>query len=73
MHWAIIAHPEQFIRGRLVNSPKAIAEACVPAAVAQGWIVLARDSALRRADVPMQRNPNRLRRREHGYGYRGDV
>ena len=69
MHWALIAHPEQFIRGRLVVPPKAIAEACVPAAVAQGWIVLARDSTLMRADLPMQRSPNRLRRRDHGYGH----
>ena len=68
MHWAVIAHPDQFIRGRLVVAPKQIAEACVPAAVAQGWIVLARDSDLT-PDVPMQRNPNRIRWREHGYGY----
>ena len=53
---------------------KAIAEACLPAAVAQGWIVLARDSDVVTAPItPTQRNPNRIRWREHGYGYRGDV
>ena len=74
MFWAVIAHPEQFIQGRLVVAPKAIAEACLPAAVAQGWIVLARDSDVVTAPItPTQRNPNRIRWREHGYGYRGDV
>ena len=72
MYWALITHPDQWIRGRLVVPPKHIAEACVPAAVAQGWIVLARDSDLI-PDVPMQRNPNRIRWRAHGYGYTGDT
>ena len=70
MRWAVIAHPDQWIRGRLVVAPKKIAEACLPAAVAQGWIVLARDSDL---TVPPTRLSHRMRWREHGYGFRGDV
>lgn len=44
MRWAIISHPEQWVNGQLLQIPKPIAEDCLPVAIAQGWIVLARDS-----------------------------
>ena len=61
MRYAILSHPEQWITDRLALSPICLAEACVPAAVAQGWIVLARDSAcpVKHMDLPAQSNPRR--------------
>ena len=68
MRWALIAHSNQFRKGYLVQAPKNIPEDAVPAALAQEWIVLARDSqvygdrvlyALMPPDVPLQSNPRR--------------
>ena len=61
MRWALIAHLGQFIRGKLVQTPIHIAEAAIPTAVAQEWIVLARDSDLEpAAPVNVQSNPRRI-------------
>ena len=61
MRWAIITHPQQWIKGRLVVSPQVIVENCVPAAMAQGWIVLARDSEfpVKHMNMNMLSNPRR--------------
>lgn len=68
MRWALVSHPNQYIRGRLVQTPRNISEAAVPIAVAQGWVVLARDTGiydnrtlkvLQPVDVPAQSNPRR--------------
>ena len=60
MNWAIIAHPKQFIRGRLVVAPETCVETCLPTALAQGWIVVARDSEMVSSDPPAQTNPPHL-------------
>lgn len=66
MRWAIIAHPDQYINGRLVQTPRLVPEDALPVAVAQEWIVLARDSQVEpvHTDANLQSNP----RRPHGYG-----
>lgn len=69
MRWAIIAHQGQWIKGRLIVPPKVIAEACVPAAVAQGWIVLARDSEVPVTPMALHLHSNPRRHRRRGlYG-----
>lgn len=60
MRWALISHPDQFIRGRLVQVPKAIPEDSAPVAVSQGWIVIGTDTEVLEQplrDVPVQSNP----------------
>ena len=58
--WALMTHPEQWRRGQLLIAPLTILEHCVPAAVAQGWIVLVRESdLLPPLEVPVQSNPRR--------------
>lgn len=73
MRWTVIAHPDQYIKGCLVQTPKCISEEAVPAAVAQGWMVLARDTgiyddrmlkALAPIDVPLHSNPRRQKHRD---------
>lgn len=60
MQWAVVCHPDQFLNGRLIQTPRAIPEDSVPVAMAQGWIVLATESALVPADVPVPLNPPRI-------------
>ena len=61
MRWALIAHPGQYLKGHLVQTPMLIAEAAVPTAVAQEWIVLAKDSEMEpNMDVNVQSNPRRV-------------
>ena len=57
----VIAHPDQWIKGRLVKVPRPIPEDALPVALAQGWILLGRDSDVYAAPskVNVQRNPNR--------------
>lgn len=67
MQWAIAFHPDQIARGpngrwRLLQPPIQIAEACLPAARGQGWIVLGTDSdvcAAASVDVNLHSNPRR--------------
>ena len=68
MRWALLSHPGQYIRGRLVQAPRNIPEASIPIARSQGWIVIAQDTgiygnrvlkALQPVDVPAQSNPRR--------------
>lgn len=73
MRWALITHPDQVseaARGPwLFADPLVIAEHCIPAAIEQGWIVLARDTGMyddrtllraRQFDrLPIQSNPRR--------------
>lgn len=69
MRWALVAHPAQFIRGKLVQTPRHIPEDSVPVARAQGWIVIGTDTEVLEqplVDVPAQSNPHRLK---HGYGH----
>lgn len=69
MRWALVFHPAQFIRGRLVQVPKPIPENSVPIAVSQGWRVIGTDTEILEqplVDVPSQSNPQRLK---HGYGH----
>lgn len=46
MRWALVAHPDQFIHGQLVNMPRNIPEDSVPVATAQGWVVLGQDTGI---------------------------
>ncbi len=59
MFWAVIYHPQQIVNGRLVLPPRQIAEACLPVAIVQGWIVLARDSDMV-SSAPRVFNPPNL-------------
>ncbi len=77
MQWALITHPEQLVthngRLRLLKPPMSIAESCLPAATAQGWIVLAKDSdvpALPR--VPSKVNPRRIQHGDSDHISNGD-
>ena len=69
---ALIVHPEHlamFRRHGRIIAPMDIDEASIPVAVAQGWIVLGRDSDIRpQINVNVQSNPQR----EHGYGVTRD-
>lgn len=63
MRWALVAHPDQFIRGRLVQTPKPIPEDAAAVAQSQGWIVLITDTDC--FDTPLtvdnaQSNPRRV-------------
>lgn len=63
MRWAVVAHPDQFIKGRLVQTPRAIPEDSLPIAIGQGWIVLASDTDLVPAvnvEPNLQSNPSRI-------------
>ena len=69
MRWAVLVHPTQWITGRLVVVPTLMAEACVPAAVAQGWVVLARDSEVPVTPMALHLHSNPRRHRRKGlYG-----
>lgn len=67
MRWAIAYHPEQIAttpsgRSRLLVPPLPIAEHGIPAAVAQGWIVIVTDTEVLEqplVDAPIQSNPHR--------------
>lgn len=62
MRWAVVYHPQQIIKGRLVQSPRTIAEDSVPIAMGQGWIVLGTDSECVPEPPPVnvQMNPRRI-------------
>lgn len=63
MRWALVAHPGQFIRGRLVQAPKTIPEDSAQVAVSQGWIVIGTDTEVFEqplVDVPVQSNPRKV-------------
>ena len=68
MRWALIAHPGQFIKGHLVQTPMLIAEAAIPIAVAQEWIVLATESDVVEpvVDMTLLSNPRRVPDPEDG-------
>lgn len=65
MFWVLIAHPDQYLEGRLLQTPDLIPETAVPIAVAQGWIVVARDRDLApvNIDVNLHSNPHRTKER----------
>ena len=63
MRWALVAHPDQFIRGRLVQTPKHIPEDAAAVAQSQDWIVIGTDTEVLEqplVDVPVQSNPRRV-------------
>lgn len=62
MRWALVTHPEHWRNGTLLIPPMPIAEHCVPAALGQGWVVLATDSDIEVTHIEMnlQSNPQRV-------------
>lgn len=63
MLWAVVYHPEQITAdGIPMQPPLQIAEHCLPAAIAQGWVLLGTDSTVMTdtVDVPLQSNPRRV-------------
>lgn len=71
MGFALITHPARFRPiWRGLMAPMVVNESSLPIALAQGWMVLARDSDVLQVniDANLQRNPNRA----HGYGYTED-
>jgi hypothetical protein len=62
MQWSVVYHPEQIVKGRLVQPPRCIPEDSLPVALGQGWILLGRDSEFvsETTDVNVQMNPRRV-------------
>lgn len=85
MRWAVAFHPQQVQampdgRFKFLNEPMQIAEHCIAAAVAQGWIVLGSDSDVLSEPIPARTMDMRLlsdgqsnpHRESHGYGVARD-
>lgn len=63
MRWALVAHPQECVRGRWMQALKPIPEDSVPVARSQGWIVIGTDTEILEqplVDVPIQSNPRRV-------------
>lgn len=72
--FALVFHPEQErAEGRLLQTPMAILERCVPTAEAQDWIVLARDSDVVAPGVNLNLQSNPVRRHDDSDYRKGAV